>query len=137
MAWFNWYMKRMKLTRDLQDTGPVRGGLEYQDKQRRRVCLCACVYMRERKGDTTLYPMLQFSSVAQSCLTLCDPMNRSTPGLPVPHLPSIIQSSIYLLWFSCQVMSDSCNTMDCSPSGSSVHWISQARILEWVAIVCA
>ena len=25
----------------------------------------------------------QFSSVAQSCLTLCDPMNRSTPGLPV------------------------------------------------------
>ena len=26
---------------------------------------------------------VQFSSVAQSCLTLCDPMNRSTPGLPV------------------------------------------------------
>ena len=26
---------------------------------------------------------LQFSSVAQSCLTLCDPMNRSTPRLPV------------------------------------------------------
>ena len=26
-----------------------------------------------------------FSSVAQSCLTLCDPMNRSTPGLPVRH----------------------------------------------------
>ena len=26
-----------------------------------------------------------FSLVAQSCLTLCDPMNRSTPGLPVPH----------------------------------------------------
>ena len=28
----------------------------------------------------------QFSSVAQSCPTLCDPMNRSTPGLPVHHL---------------------------------------------------
>ena len=27
----------------------------------------------------------EFSSVAQSCLTLCDPMNRSTPGLPVHH----------------------------------------------------
>ena len=26
-----------------------------------------------------------FSSVAQSCPTLCDPMNRSTPGLPVHH----------------------------------------------------
>ena len=29
--------------------------------------------------------MLQFSSVTQSCQTLCDPMNRSTPGLPVHH----------------------------------------------------
>ena len=29
--------------------------------------------------------ILQFSSVAQSCLTLCDPMNCSTPGLSVHH----------------------------------------------------
>ena len=29
--------------------------------------------------------MIQFSSVAQSCPTLCDPMNGSTPGLPVHH----------------------------------------------------
>ena len=28
---------------------------------------------------------VQFSSVAQSCLTLCDPMNRNTPGLPFHH----------------------------------------------------
>ena len=27
-----------------------------------------------------------------------------------------------------------CNPMDCSPPGSSVHWILQARILEWVAV---
>ena len=27
----------------------------------------------------------RFSSVAQSCMTLCNPMNRSTPGLPVHH----------------------------------------------------
>ena len=31
------------------------------------------------------YPTVQFTSVAQSCPTLCDPMNRSTPGLPVHH----------------------------------------------------
>src|SRR5574337_890364 len=33
----------------------------------------------------TKYPFssVQFSSVAQSCPTLCDPMNHSTPGLPV------------------------------------------------------
>ena len=31
-------------------------------------------------------------------------------------------------------MSDSCNPMGCSPPGSSLHGISQARTLEWVAI---
>ena len=31
------------------------------------------------------FSSVQFSSVTQSCLTLCDPMNRSTPGLPVHH----------------------------------------------------
>ena len=37
--------------------------------------------------------MLQFSSVAQSCLTLSDLMNCSTPGLPVHHqLPESIES---------------------------------------------
>ena len=32
-----------------------------------------------------LFLNIQFSSVTQSCLTLCYPMNRSTPGLPVHH----------------------------------------------------
>ena len=32
-----------------------------------------------------MYSSVQFSSVAQSCPTLCDPVNRSTPGLPVHH----------------------------------------------------
>ena len=37
--------------------------------------------------------MHQFSSVAQSCPTLCNPMNRSTPGLPVHHqLPEFTQT---------------------------------------------
>ena len=36
--------------------------------------------------------------------------------------------------FSCLVVSDSCNPMDCSPPGSSVHGLFQATILEWVAI---
>ena len=38
---------------------------------------------------------IQFSSVAQSCLTFCDPMNRSTPVLPVHHQlhESVIPSS--------------------------------------------
>ena len=42
---------------------------------------------------------VQFSSVAQSCPTLCDPMNHSTPGLPVHHqLPEFTQTPIH--WVS-------------------------------------
>ena len=38
----------------------------------------------------------QFSSVAQSCPTLCNPMNRSTPGLPVHHqLPEFTQTHVH------------------------------------------
>ena len=41
-------------------------------------------------------PSAQFSSVAQSCPTLCDPMNRSTPGLPVHHqLPEFTQTHVH------------------------------------------
>ena len=42
-------------------------------------------FSRRRKGQTFLSIFLQFISVAQSCPTLCDPMNRSMPGLPVHH----------------------------------------------------
>ena len=39
---------------------------------------------------------IQFSSVAQSCPTLCNPMNRSTPGLPVHHhLPEFTQTHVH------------------------------------------
>ena len=39
---------------------------------------------------------VQFSSVSQSCPTLCDPMNRSLPGLPVHHkLPEFTQTHVH------------------------------------------
>ena len=39
---------------------------------------------------------VQFSSVAQSCPTLCDPMNRNMPGLPVHHqLPEFTQIHVH------------------------------------------
>ena len=40
--------------------------------------------------------IIQFSSVAQSCPTLCDPMSRSTPGLPVHHqLPEFTHTHVH------------------------------------------
>ena len=38
---------------------------------------------RARRGEC--FSSVQFSPVTQSCPTCCDPMNRSTPGLPVHH----------------------------------------------------
>ena len=44
---------------------------------------------------TESFTIVQFSSAAQSCPTLCDPMNHSTPGLPVHHqLPEFTQTHV-------------------------------------------
>ena len=48
------------------------------------------------KLKTLYHRSVQFSSVAQSCPTLCDPMNCSTPGLPVYHqLPEFTQTHVH------------------------------------------
>ena len=48
------------------------------------------------RWDSLLLSSVQFSSVAQSCPTLCDPMNHSTPGLPVYHLlPELTQTCFH------------------------------------------
>ena len=50
----------------------------------------------ENKNTTFQNPSVQFSSVAQSCPTLCDPMNCSMPGLPVHHhLPEFTQTHVH------------------------------------------
>ena len=47
-------------------------------------------------GSVYLFSSVQFSSVAQSCLTLCDPMECSTPGFPVHHqLPEPAQTHVH------------------------------------------
>ena len=44
----------------------------------------------------TQFSLVQFNSVAQSRPTLCNPMNRSTPGLPVHHqLPEFTQTHVH------------------------------------------
>ena len=54
--------------------------------------LFACNFVHKKhQVNAEIWPSLtkhgsvQFSSVAQSCVTLCDPMNCSTPGLPAHH----------------------------------------------------
>ena len=83
---------------------------------------------------------VQFSSVAQSCLALCDPMNHSTPGLPVHHqLPESTQTHGY--WVS-DAMQPSHPLLSPSPPAFSLsqhlglfQWVSSshqvAKILEF------
>ena len=48
------------------------------------------------KVNITVAYITHFVSVAQSCPTLCDPMNRSTPDLPVRHqLPELAQTHVH------------------------------------------
>ena len=42
-------------------------------------------WIKKMEDTYTMEYSVQFSSVAQSCPTLCDLMNRSTPGLPIHH----------------------------------------------------
>ena len=47
-------------------------------------------------GRKVMTNLVQFSWVAQSCLTLCDPMSRSMPGLPVHHqFPEFTQTHVH------------------------------------------
>ena len=79
-----------------------------------------------------------------SCLTLCDPLDGSPSGTPIPGIlqqehwsglsfPSPVCESEKWKW-SRSVVSDSLHPMGCSPPGSSIHGIFQARVLEWDAI---
>ena len=53
------------------------------------------LYQLSYEGSPFSLPV-QFSSVTQSCVTLCDPMNHSTPGLPVHHqLPEFTQTDVH------------------------------------------
>ena len=49
------------------------------------MCFLSPYMLKKKSLYFTMFCSVQFSSVGQSCLTLCNPMNRSTPGLPVHH----------------------------------------------------
>ena len=78
----------------------------------------------------------------QSCPTLCDPIDGSPPGShPWDSPGKNTGAGCHFLLQCMKVKSErevtqSCPTlsMDCSLPGSSIHGISQARVLEWGAI---
>ena len=82
----------------------------------------------------------QFSSVAQSCPTLCDPMNRSTPGLPVYHqLPAFTQTHAHKVGDAIQPSHPLSSPSPPAPNPSQhqglFQWVSSshevAKVLEF------
>ena len=73
---------------------------------------------------------VQFSSVAQSCPTLCDPMNRSTPGLCVHHqLPESTQTHVYCVGDAIQS-----SYPLLSPSPPPLNLSQHQGLFKWVSI---
>ena len=82
----------------------------------------------------------QIRSVAQSCPTLCDPMNRSTPGLPVHHqLPEFTQTHVHRVSDAIQpsypLSSPSPPALNPSQHQSLFQWVNSshevAKVLEF------
>ena len=82
----------------------------------------------------------QFSSVTQSCLTLCDPVNCSTPGLPVHHqLLESTQTHVYWVGDAIQPSHPLSSPSPPAPNPSQhqglLQWVSSshqvARVLEF------
>ena len=81
-SWTSWpasweicmQVKKQQLELDTEQQTGSKSGKEYV-----KAAYCHPAYL------TYVQSSVQFSSVAQSCPTLCDPMNRSAPGLPVHH----------------------------------------------------
>ena len=74
----------------------ILGPLSRQEIRNIQVCVYIYIYIHTHIS-------VQFSSVTQWCLTLCDPMNRSTPGLSVHHqLPEFTQTHVHRVGDSIQ-----------------------------------
>ena len=74
------------------------------------------------------FSSVQFSSVAQLCPTLCDPMNRSTPGLPVHHhLPEFTQTHVHRVRDAIQP-----SHPRSSPSPPSPNPCQHQSLFQWV-----
>ena len=75
-----------------------------------------------------VYMSVQFSSVAQSCPTLYDPMNLSTPGLPVHHqLPEFTQTHVHRVSDTIQL-----SHLLSSPSPPATNPSQHQGLFQWV-----
>ena len=98
------------------------------------------LYHWKTKKPNWIFSSVQFSSDAQSCPTLCDPMNRSRPGFPVHHpLPEFSQTHVHRVSDAMQpshpLLSPSPPAPNPSQHQSLFQWVNSshevAKVLEF------
>ena len=76
--------------------------------------------------------LVQFTSVTQSCLTLCDPKNHSTTGLPVHHqLPEFTQTHIHRVSDTIQPSHPLSSPSPPAPNPSQHQSFPMSRFFAW------
>ena len=100
-------------------------------KHPKSIFIMFCVIISSRTSMSSLYFVfyMLMSSVAQSCLTLWDPMDCSTPGLPVHHpLPEFTQTHVHRV-------SDAIQPSDplSSPSLPAFSLSQHQGLFQWVS----
>jgi len=107
---------------------------------KKRRCPSADEWIRKPWYIYTMEYSVQFSSVAQLCPTLCNPMNHSTPGLPVHRqLPEFTQTHVHrvsdAIQLSHPVLSPSPPAPNPSQHQSLFQWVKSshevAKVLEF------
>ena len=104
-------------------------------------CVIPYMWTLKRNTNTLTYKISdQTRSVTQSCLTLCDPMNRSTPGLPAHHqLPEFTQTHVHRVSDAIQPSHPLSSPSPPAPNPSQHHslfqWVNSshevAQVLEF------
>ena len=120
-------VRKQQLEPDMEQWTGTKFGKEFV-----KVVYCHPAYLT--------YLQSQLSLLVQSCPTLCNPMNRSTPGLPVHHqLPEFTQTHVHWVSDAIQtshpLLSPSSPTFNLSQHQGLFKWVSSlhqvAKVLEF------
>ena len=85
-----------------------------------------------QKDQNHIIGSVQFSSVIQSCLTLCNPINCSMPGLPVHHqLPEFTQTHVHRVGDAIQPSQPLSSPSPPAPSPSQHQYFPMSQLFAW------
>ena len=110
------------------------GSPEWSRAKEVRLCflLISLEFSLEQSTQFSVQRFHKFSSVAQSCPILCDPMNRSTPGLLVHHqLPEFTQTHVHRVGDAIQPSHPLSSPSPSAPNASQHQSFPMSQLFAW------